>query len=58
MADESPQATEVNIDKQRLGVVYAHALIGAAEKQQASADALVDELDSLVNDVLSRFPDL
>ena len=58
MADESPQATEVNIDKQRLGVVYAHALIGAAEKQQASADELVDELESLVNDVLSRFPDL
>ena len=58
MADESSQATEVNIDKQRLGVVYAHALLGAAETQQLSSDALVDELESLVNDVLNRFPDL
>lgn len=55
MADESSQ--ELNIDKQRLGAVYAHALLGAAEKQQVEADSLVDELDSLVNDVLNRFPD-
>ena len=54
MADDTSAAIEFDIDKQRLGSVYAKAFLAAAE--QSGADALVEELDSLVDDVLTRFP--
>lgn len=50
-------ALDVNIDKQRLGAIYAKALLGATEPRQAS-ESVLSELDSLVDDVLARFPDL
>ncbi len=48
---------EINIDKQRLAAVYAQALLGATEKRNQS-EAVVAELDSLIDDVLQRFPAL
>ncbi len=55
MADVTSKAPD--IDKQRLGGIYAHALLGAASAER-SADDLVDELGSLVDDVLTPFPNL
>ena len=46
----------LDIGKQQVAAVYAKALIGAAEKS-GNTDAVVDELSSLVNDVLVKFPD-
>ena len=45
-----------DIGKQQVAAVYAKALIGAAESANATAD-VVEELDSLVDDVLVKFPD-
>src|SRR5688500_10023598 len=42
--------------KQRLGTVYAKALIGAAEKA-GQTDRVLEELDSLVTDVIDKLPD-
>jgi F-type H+-transporting ATPase subunit delta len=42
--------------KQRLGTVYAKALLGAAEKA-GQTDRVLEELDSLVTDVLDKLPD-
>jgi F-type H+-transporting ATPase subunit delta len=44
-----------DIGKQRVAAVYAKALIGAAEKTQKT-DEVVEELGSLVDDVLAKFP--
>jgi F-type H+-transporting ATPase subunit delta len=49
--------SEVSIDKQRLGAVYARALLGATEPKQLSEIA-VDELDALVDEVLRISPAL
>ena len=43
--------------RQHLGSVYAKALLGAAEKAGQSQQVL-DELDSLVSDVLNKLPQL
>jgi F-type H+-transporting ATPase subunit delta len=51
------QAPEVNIDKQRLGAIYARALLGATEPRQQS-EAVTAELESLVDDVLRLHPRL
>lgn len=48
-------AETADIGKQQVGKVYAKALIGAAEKS-GKTDDVVDELDSLVEDVLQKFP--
>jgi len=42
--------------RQRLGTVYAKALLGASEKA-GQTDQVLEELDSLVTDVLDRSPD-
>ena len=42
--------------RQRLGTVYAKALLGATEKA-GQTDAVLEELDSLVADVLDKLPD-
>ena len=44
-----------DIGKQQIAAVYAKALLGAAENAHTT-DAVVEELDSLVDDVLTRFP--
>ena len=44
-----------DIGKQQIAAVYAKALIGAAEKK-GSTDEVIAELDSLVSDVLEKFP--
>jgi F-type H+-transporting ATPase subunit delta len=53
-----PRTTSGTFDpaKQRLGTVYAKALLGAAEKA-GQTDRVLDELDSLVADVLDKQPD-
>lgn len=42
--------------RQRLGTVYAKALLGATEKA-GQTDLVLEELDSLVADVLDKLPD-
>ncbi len=42
--------------RQRLGTVYAKALLGATEKA-GQTDRVLEELDSLVADVLDKLPD-
>ena len=44
-----------DIGKQQVAAVYAKALIGAAEKS-GTTDEVVNELGSLVEDVLVKFP--
>lgn len=44
-----------DIGKQQVAAVYAKALIGAAEKA-GTTDTVVEELGSLVNDVLVKYP--
>jgi F-type H+-transporting ATPase subunit delta len=43
--------------RQHLGMVYAKALLGAAEKI-GQADVVVEELEALVSDVLNKLPQL
>jgi F-type H+-transporting ATPase subunit delta len=45
----------VNVGQEQVGQVYARAFLGAAEKSGQTA-ALVEELSSLVDDVLARQP--
>lgn len=49
--------SEVNIDKQRLGTVYAKALLGATEPHQRS-ELAVEELDALVDEAFKVSPAL
>lgn len=44
-----------DIGKQQVAAVYAKALIGATEKK-GTTDAVIEELGSLVTDVLEKFP--
>ncbi len=46
----------LDIGKQQVAAVYAKALLGAAEKT-GTTESVVEELDSLVDDVLDNFPD-
>ena len=46
----------LDIGKQQVAAVYAKALLGAAEKA-GNTESMVEELDSLVEDVLDKFPD-
>ena len=48
-------AETADIGKQQVAAVYAKALIGAAEKN-GKTDEVVEELGSLVSDVLEKFP--
>jgi F-type H+-transporting ATPase subunit delta len=49
------QETVFDVDAERLARVYAEAALGAAG-DLAAQESLVEELESLVNDVLSRDP--
>jgi F-type H+-transporting ATPase subunit delta len=51
------KSDKIDASHQHLGTVYAKALLGAAEKS-GQAEAVVDELESLVNDVLGKLPQL
>lgn len=42
--------------QQQIGAVYAQALLGAAESA-GTTDAVLEELDSFVSEVLDRYPD-
>jgi F-type H+-transporting ATPase subunit delta len=53
---EAPKhETVMDVTVEQIARVYAQAFMGVAEKS-GNADALVDELKSLVVDVLDRFP--
>ena len=54
MADDR-QSTVLDTGLQYLGTVYAKALIGAAEKSRTT-EVVLQELDSLIQDVLQRLP--
>ncbi|GBD36292.1 ATP synthase subunit delta, sodium ion specific [bacterium HR36] len=49
--------TVLDIKGQQIARVYAEALLKAARQQQAE-DAVLEELDSLVDDVLHSYPEL
>jgi len=55
--DEIRHETVFDTNQQHLGAVYAKALLGATEKAGQS-EAVMEELDSLVNDVLAGLPQL
>ena len=57
MAEASQNSNAFDSGRQRLGEVYAKALIGAAEKAGKTSQVL-EELDSVVNDVLANLPKL
>lgn len=55
--DEVGQATVLDTGLQRLGSIYAKGLLGATERA-GNTDAVLAELDSFVDDVLTRLPSL
>lgn len=57
MAKSRRQLDSHDAARQQLGAVYAKALLGAAEKA-GQADHVVEELESLVHDVLDKLPRL
>jgi F-type H+-transporting ATPase subunit delta len=54
-AEDSKLEHIADVSEQRVAQVYAEALLNAAEKRQ-QADAVYQELQSLVNEVFSRSP--
>jgi len=57
MADSQSNSDSIDAGRQHLGTVYAKALLGAAEKA-GQADVVVEELESIVADVLAKLPQL
>ncbi|MCU0876342.1 MAG: ATP synthase F1 subunit delta [Pirellulaceae bacterium] len=57
MAKTRPNAASLDTGRQRIGTVYAKALLGAAEKA-GQADSVVDELGTIVSEALDQSPDL
>jgi F-type H+-transporting ATPase subunit delta len=57
MAKSRRQRDGFDTGRQHLGAVYAKALLGAAEKA-GQAEAVVDELESLVDDVFDKLPNV
>jgi F-type H+-transporting ATPase subunit delta len=59
MSDSSNQHdTQVDVGSQRLARVYATALMNAGAKQGVQPEALLEELDSLIDQVLAHHPQL
>lgn len=54
---EPTQHAGINPGQERVGAVYAKALLGAAEKA-GQTDLVVEELESFVKDVLDKLPRL
>jgi F-type H+-transporting ATPase subunit delta len=57
MAKSGKNSEIIDAGRQHLGSVYAKALLGAAEKA-GRADEVVEELEAIVADVLSKLPQL
>jgi F-type H+-transporting ATPase subunit delta len=53
MADDKLQNSDMDIDRQKLGAIYAKALLGSAHKA-GNAQQVVDELTSFVDEVLNQ----
>jgi F-type H+-transporting ATPase subunit delta len=58
MAENNTSELPADVGSQRLARVYASALVEAADKQNVALQGLLDELDSLVDDVLRRDPQI
>jgi F-type H+-transporting ATPase subunit delta len=56
MAQSSPKKAVIDTARQRVGTVYAKALLGATEKA-GQTDIVLAELESLVADVFDQRPD-
>lgn len=54
---ETTQTSTLDPGRQQIGTVYAKAILSAAEKQGLT-DAVLEELQSLVEDVLDKLPQL
>jgi len=57
MAKAKRQHDPIDAGRQHLGTVYAKALLGAAEKA-GQAEQVVEEIEALIGDVLSKLPQL
>jgi len=57
MTDTEKSESTFDAGRQRLGQVYAQALLGAAEAAKR-ADNVLEELESLQNDILKKIPAL
>lgn len=57
MADNAQTEASFDAGRQYLGTVYAKALLGAAEKA-GQVDRVLEELESLQNDVFKKLPTL
>jgi F-type H+-transporting ATPase subunit delta len=57
MADTAQSEGKFDAGRQHLGTVYAKALLGAAQ-QAKQVDRVLEELDSLENDVFKKMPAL
>ena len=55
MSDSKKNSDTIDAGRQHLGTVYAKALLGAAEKA-GQADTVVEEIESIVSDVLAKLP--
>jgi len=55
MSENSKNSDTIDAGRQHLGTVYAKALLGAAEKA-GQADMVVEELEAIVSDVLTKLP--
>jgi F-type H+-transporting ATPase subunit delta len=55
MARANGNSDTIDAGHQHLGTVYAKALLGAAEKV-GQADTVVEELEAIVSDVLTKLP--
>ena len=57
MSEPRKKSDSLDAGRQHLGTVYAKALLGAAERA-GQADQVVDELESLIADVLDKRPQI
>jgi len=57
MSDASAKPRKFDSQLEQLGVIYAKGLLGAAQAQNR-AEQVLEELDSVVVDVLNKLPDL
>ncbi len=57
MSASSTKRTSYDPSREHLGKIYAKGLLGAAEAQGAT-DRVMEQLDSLIDDVLDQLPDL
>lgn len=57
MANPKAKSDTIDAGRQHLGTVYAKALLGAADKA-GQADEVVEELEAIVSEVLTKVPQL